>query len=71
MPPIHVCYWRRHDCVKPEGGWKAADRRKILKDAKRHAFLASRDYDVHVFWECEIDKDPQAFRNQIKELAGK
>ena len=50
---------------------KAADRRNILKDAKRHAFLASRDYDVHVFWECEIDRDPQAFRNQIKELAGK
>lgn len=59
------CYFHKHECLKPKGGWKASDLVVQDKDSKRFAFLTSQGYIVKEIWECEM-KEPEKVIRKVK-----
>lgn len=58
-----------HECPKCYPGPLKRHKIARIKDARRFAFFASRDLEVHVFWECEIEDNPSGQRARLRELA--
>lgn len=62
------CYWHKHGCLEPTGGWSKADLGVQEKDAARFAFLRGRDYQVITIWECEIEEHPERVLARLGKL---
>jgi G:T-mismatch repair DNA endonuclease (very short patch repair protein) len=66
---LNGCYW--HGCPKCTKKYSKMQRTALEKDARRYAFFMRLGFDVHVIWECQVEKDPDAVRAQLKKIAGK
>lgn len=62
------CYWHKHDCQEPDGGWCDVDQVVKDKDEARFAFLRGRGYTVIPVWECEINEHPERVMAKLKKL---
>jgi DNA mismatch endonuclease (patch repair protein) len=65
---IQGCFWHKHDCQEPEGGWPVADVAVQTRDEARFAFLRAQGYDVIPIWECDLRDHPRMIRNQLRKL---
>lgn len=64
---INGCYWHCHSvCGADPGG---LHRRQQVKDSRRYSFIRSKGFELHVFWECHINEDPDRVRDEIRRLA--
>ena len=68
---IQGCYWHKHLCQRPKGGWSAADRAVQKRDEDRFAYFISQGYKVVTVYECELEKDPEWVRSLLKGLTAK
>ena len=41
----------------------------LSSDARRYAFFKRLGFDVHVIWECEVDKEPERVQRMLKAIA--
>lgn len=63
---LNGCWFHGHDvCQKT-----LLRRHRIahVKDARRIQFLKSRGYEVIVFWECEVRREPERIQTALRSL---
>lgn len=66
---LNGCYW--HGCMICNRELSAKHKLVQSKDARRYGFFRNKGYDVIVFWECEVEKEPARVRKMLRLLAGK
>lgn len=64
---LNGCYW--HGCMICNRDLSHTQKLAQIKDARRYAFFRNRGYDVVVIWECEVDKEPDRVRTQLRAIA--
>jgi DNA mismatch endonuclease (patch repair protein) len=60
---VHGCYWHRHECPKgrsvPASNtafWLTKFQKTVQTDLKNIASLQKEGWQIHVIWECEVQK---------------
>ena len=71
---VHGCYWHRHDCRKGRSVpsknrefWLEKFERNVERDAENEEALRERGWQVLTVWECELNDDPIAAVEQLKD----
>lgn len=64
------CFWHKHDCQEPKGGWPPMDLLIQAQDKARFAFFKAEGYKLVVIWECELEEDPERIRALLRRLQG-
>ena len=65
---LNGCYWHFHTkCQKTPS---AMHKKAMASDARRYAFFQRLGFKVHVIWECQVEKDPEAVRQMLRRIAG-
>ena len=73
---LHGCFWHAHGC--PSGRmprtrtdfWIPKLERNRARDASSEARLRAAGWDVLVVWECEVKRDEEAARAEIRLFLG-
>ena len=64
---LNGCYWHGHmTCNKSLSKMQF---NALSSDARRYAFFKRLGFDVHVIWECEVDKEPERVQRILKAFA--
>lgn len=63
---LNGCYW--HGCMMCNKTLSKYQKIAQIKDARRYAFFRNKGFDVIIFWEHDIIKEPDRVRAQLKAL---
>ena len=75
---VHGCFWHQHkDCIeasRPKSNtayWQSKLDGNVERDRKNHRLLREQGWRVLLFWECEVENDPERIALQTEqELRG-
>ena len=63
---LNGCYWHGHTtCNKSLSKMQLT---ALSSDARRYAFFKRLGFDVHVIWECEVERDPEGVQARLAEI---
>lgn len=54
---VNGCFWHKHAVCYPRNTKVNARRRE--RDRRRYAFLRNAGYRLLVFWQCDLERDPE------------
>lgn len=74
---VHGCFWHWHGCKRsrmPTSNreyWTSKIARNVARDRETMAQLAALGWDVHVFWECELQQGIEDLIEKLNVLRNK